>query len=74
MVVLWHLGSGCPHPLLTLPRPPPLALAELFKVGQPEMALETLHDILTSKRHRTWSPVHEKIMMKYIDLCIQLQL
>jgi len=38
------------------------------------MALETLHDILTSKRHRTWSPVHEKIMMKYIDLCIQLQL
>jgi len=47
---------------------------ELFKVGQPEMALDTLHDILTSKRHRTWSPVHEKIMLKYIDLCISLQL
>ena len=37
------------------------------------MALEVLHDVLTSRRHRTWSPVHEQIMKKYIDLCIELQ-
>ena len=47
--------------------------AELLKVEQPMMALEVLHDVLTSRRHRTWSPVHEQIMFKYIDLCIQLQ-
>lgn len=46
---------------------------ELLKVDQPMMALEVLHDVLTSRRHRTWSPVHEQIMFKYIDLCIQLQ-
>lgn len=37
------------------------------------MALEVLHDVLTSRRHRTWSNTHELIMKKYIDLCILLK-
>eukprot|EP00729_Bicosta_minor_P004610 gene4610-7239_t len=46
---------------------------ELIKVDQPAMALEVLHDVLTSRRHRTWSNTHELIMKKYIDLCILLK-
>ena len=47
--------------------------AELIAAGQPDQALATLHDVITSKRHRTWSPVHETIMLKYVDLCVTLQ-
>ena len=30
-------------------------------------------DIITSKRHRTWHKVLEQIMMRYIDLCVELK-
>jgi len=51
-----------------------LKRAEEFEVvDKPELALETLHDLITSRRHRTWGPTHEVILIKYIDLCIKLQ-
>lgn len=38
------------------------------------MAWEVLSEILNSKKHRTnWSPIHEQIMLKYIDLSVELQ-
>lgn len=37
------------------------------------MALEALHDVITSRKHRTWTKTHEQIMIKYIDLCIELK-
>jgi translation initiation factor 3 subunit A len=37
------------------------------------MALDTLHEILGSRKHRTWTLTHEVIMKKYIDLCVDLQ-
>jgi translation initiation factor 3 subunit A len=33
-----------------------------------------LHTILTAKRHRTWQKIHETIIMKYMDICVELQL
>jgi translation initiation factor 3 subunit A len=42
-------------------------------VGQPHAALQALHDVITSKRHRTWQKVLETIMFKYVELCIQLK-
>ena len=31
---------------------------ELLQVGQKNAALQTLHDVITSKRYRTWQKVH----------------
>eukprot|EP00562_Extubocellulus_spinifer_P024964 CAMPEP_0178669610 /NCGR_PEP_ID=MMETSP0698-20121128/32222_1 /TAXON_ID=265572 /ORGANISM="Extubocellulus spinifer, Strain CCMP396" /LENGTH=1051 /DNA_ID=CAMNT_0020313289 /DNA_START=109 /DNA_END=3265 /DNA_ORIENTATION=+ len=45
---------------------------ELQSIRQPDAALSLLHDVLSSGRHRTWSPVYEKIMITYLDLCIDL--
>lgn len=46
---------------------------ELISVGQKNSALQTLHDVITSKRYRTWQKVLEQIMFKYVDLCIELK-
>lgn len=52
---------------------PELALRraiELAGIHQEEAALTLLHDVLSSRRHRTWSPTYEQIMMTYLDLCL----
>mmetsp|Transcript_20325 Transcript_20325/g.47632 ORF Transcript_20325/g.47632 Transcript_20325/m.47632 type:complete len:972 (-) Transcript_20325:112-3027(-) len=54
---------------------PELALRralELQGINQSEAALALLHDVLSSRRHRTWSPVYEQIMVAYLDLCLKL--
>jgi len=54
---------------------PELALRralELQGIHQSEAALTLLHDVLSSRRHRTWSPVYEQIMIAYLDLCLKL--
>jgi len=54
---------------------PELALrraVELEGIHQEEAALALLHDVLSSRRHRTWSPAFEQIMIAYIDLCLKL--
>jgi len=48
-------------------------VADLVKVGKPNVALRTLHTILTSKRYRTWTSVHEDILMLYVDLAVELR-
>jgi translation initiation factor 3 subunit A len=55
---------------------PELALRraiELQGINQSDAALELLHDVLSSRRHRTWSLVYEQIMMTYLDLCLEGQ-
>ena len=37
---------------------------ELIVVGQRGAALQTLHDVITSKRHRTWHKVQHATIMK----------
>ena len=53
---------------------PELALrraVELQGINQDAAALELLHDVLSSRRHRTWSPIYEQIMITYLDLCLK---
>ena len=45
---------------------------ELQSIRQPDAALTLLHEVLSSRRHRTWSPTYEKIMICYLDLCLGL--
>lgn len=45
---------------------------ELQTISQPTAALALLHEILSSRRHKTWSPTYEKIILLYLDLCLQL--
>jgi translation initiation factor 3 subunit A len=54
---------------------PELALRralELESIRQSEAALALLHEVLSSRRHRTWSPTYEQIMMTYLNLCLKL--
>jgi translation initiation factor 3 subunit A len=46
---------------------------ELENVGQKMAALQALHDIVTSKKHRTWSKTYESIMFKHLELCVEMR-
>eukprot|EP00037_Helgoeca_nana_P001577 m.27848 g.27848 ORF g.27848 m.27848 type:complete len:1081 (+) comp11962_c0_seq1:89-3331(+) len=47
---------------------------ELEGVGQSNMAWDVLKEQLNSKKHRSaWSSVHEKLMIKFINLSVTLQ-
>lgn len=47
--------------------------AELINVGQKQDALQTLHGLFTSRRHRAWQKPLERSMFKYIELCVDLR-
>ncbi|XP_074311613.1 eukaryotic translation initiation factor 3 subunit A-like [Silene latifolia] len=46
---------------------------ELINVGQKQDALQALHDLITSKRYRAWQKALEKIMFKFIELCVDMR-
>lgn len=47
---------------------------ELIGVGQPQAALQALHDVFTSRRFRQTSlTTLEPIMLKFVDLCVELR-
>lgn len=46
---------------------------ELVGVGQRRAALQALHDVVTSRRHRSWTPASEAVMKRYCELCIELR-
>ncbi|XP_041017495.1 eukaryotic translation initiation factor 3 subunit A-like [Juglans microcarpa x Juglans regia] len=46
---------------------------ELINVGQKQDALQALHDIITSRRHRAWQKTLERIMFKYVELCVDMR-
>ena len=48
-------------------------ISELIHVGQKQAALQALHDLITSRRYRSWQKPLEKIMMKYVELCVDLR-
>ena len=47
---------------------------ELSAIGNEKGALQVLHDVLTAKKSRTWVKVLESIMLKYIDIAVDLKL
>lgn len=61
--------SSLPSPLPLFPTPP-----EFIVVGNKESGLEVLNDVIRSKKHRSgWTQDHERIMLLYTELCIDLQ-
>ena len=46
---------------------------ELIGIGKKQRALETLLEVITSRRHRTWTKMHEPLMEKFLDLCVDLK-
>jgi translation initiation factor 3 subunit A len=45
---------------------------ELLSINQVDAALLLLHETLSSRRHKTWSPAYEAVMIQYLDLCLSL--
>uniref|UniRef100_A0A673I692 Eukaryotic translation initiation factor 3 subunit A n=1 Tax=Sinocyclocheilus rhinocerous TaxID=307959 RepID=A0A673I692_9TELE len=46
---------------------------EFLEVGKKQPALDVLYDVIKSKKHRTWQKIHEPIMFKYLELCVDLR-
>ncbi|KAK2180443.1 hypothetical protein NP493_443g06025 [Ridgeia piscesae] len=46
---------------------------EFIDVGKKQRALDALYDVIKSKKHRTWQKIHEPIMEKYLQLCVDLK-
>ncbi|KAK1403588.1 Eukaryotic translation initiation factor 3 subunit A [Heracleum sosnowskyi] len=46
---------------------------ELINVGQKQEALQALHGLITSKRYRAWQKTLERIMFKYVELCVDMR-
>jgi translation initiation factor 3 subunit A len=46
---------------------------EFIDVGKKVEALEILCDVLRSRKHRTWQKYHDDIMLKYLELCVDLR-
>ncbi|KAK9673163.1 hypothetical protein RND81_12G150400 [Saponaria officinalis] len=46
---------------------------EFINVGQTQEALQALHDLITSRKYRAWQKTLEKIMFKYIELCVGMR-
>ena len=42
-------------------------------MGKKQRALDALYDVIKSKKHRTWQKIHEQIMAKYLELCVDLR-
>jgi len=49
------------------------ANAELLAVDNKTAALQQLHDIVTNKRYRSWQPVLERIMLRHVELVVEMK-
>jgi translation initiation factor 3 subunit A len=46
---------------------------ELIAIGNQSGALELLHSVFAARRYKTWQKAYETLMIKYLDLCVDLQ-
>ena len=40
-------------------------------MGKEEQALRLMFEMLSNRRNRTWSQTHEKVMLRYVELCVE---
>lgn len=45
----------------------------MLEVGKKQDALDTLHDVIKARKHRQWTKIHELIMTKHLELCVELR-
>ncbi|RXM36150.1 Eukaryotic translation initiation factor 3 subunit A [Acipenser ruthenus] len=53
--------------------PERLKVKQFLEVDKKQPALDVLYDVIKSKKHRTWQKIHEPIMLKYLELCVDLR-
>ena len=46
---------------------------ELVAVGQSSQALQNLHELMISKRYRQYTPAHDQLMHRVIQLSVHLR-
>uniref|UniRef100_A0A7S2R6Z3 Eukaryotic translation initiation factor 3 subunit A n=1 Tax=Rhizochromulina marina TaxID=1034831 RepID=A0A7S2R6Z3_9STRA len=46
---------------------------EYINIGNKSSALNLLHEVLSFRKPRTWQKSYETVMLKYIDLCVELR-
>jgi translation initiation factor 3 subunit A len=46
---------------------------EFTAIGNKAGALNLLHEVLSQRKVRTWAKAYETIMMRYIELCVDLK-
>uniref|UniRef100_A0A0K0G0D7 Eukaryotic translation initiation factor 3 subunit A n=1 Tax=Strongyloides venezuelensis TaxID=75913 RepID=A0A0K0G0D7_STRVS len=46
---------------------------EFISVGKERDGLDTLHDVMKDRRQKTWTPTIEQIMLKHVELCVNLR-
>lgn len=46
---------------------------DLYRDGQKLIALSTLQEVISNRRHRTWNERMEQIMKQFIQLCVELR-
>ena len=51
----------------------PYVPTELLVVNDKAAALQQLHDIVSNKRYRTWQPILERIMLKHVELSVEMK-
>ena len=61
------------NPFSPLLSSPPSSDAEFIAIGNKAGALNLLHEVLSQRKVRTWQKSYETIMVRYIDLCIDLR-
>lgn len=44
-----------------------------MEVGKQASALKALHDVIASKRHRSWTKTSEEIQLQFLDLCVEMR-
>ncbi|KAF7710859.1 hypothetical protein HF521_009731 [Silurus meridionalis] len=50
-----------------------LRLREFLEVGKKQAALNVLYNVIKHRNHRTWQKIHEPIMLKFLELCVDLR-
>ncbi|KAI5611663.1 eukaryotic translation initiation factor 3 subunit A [Silurus asotus] len=46
---------------------------EFLEVGKTQAALDVLYNVIKHRNHQTWQKIPEPIMLKFLELCVDLR-